>query len=163
DPAADIGDIYAWMSPDGRRLNLVMTIVGRRFSDRLQYVFHVDSGPCFGETTATTSIVCRFDAAGAVDCRAGAADSARGDAGAAAGPARRAGGRAGNPRRFRRVGRPSGRPFLQHGEGGAGGAGDGNRRAARRGSPRCLRMPGLRSGDGADDPRSPATLRGWAG
>src|SRR5262249_29856862 len=85
DPAADIGDIYAGMSPDGGGLNLIMPMVGRKSSDRLQYVFHIDSGPCFGETTATTSIVCRFDAAGAVDCRAGDADSARGDAGVTAG------------------------------------------------------------------------------
>ena len=44
DPAADIGDIFAWTSSDGKRLNLVMDIVAHQFSDRLQYVFHVDSG-----------------------------------------------------------------------------------------------------------------------
>jgi len=27
DPAADIGDLYAWTADDGRRLNLVMDIV----------------------------------------------------------------------------------------------------------------------------------------
>jgi len=80
DPAADIGDLYAWTSPDGRRLNLVMNIVGGRFSDQLQYVFHVDSGKHFGKTTATTSIVCRFDAASIVECRAGDVDDASGDA-----------------------------------------------------------------------------------
>jgi len=80
DPAADIGDLFAWTSPDGRRLNLVMTIVAHRFSDRLQYVFHVGSGARFGETTATTSIVCRFDAANAAECWAGDADYVRGDA-----------------------------------------------------------------------------------
>ena len=36
DPAADIGDLYAWMSPDGRRLNLALDIVGKRFSDQVQ-------------------------------------------------------------------------------------------------------------------------------
>jgi hypothetical protein len=80
DPSADIGDLFAWTSSDGRRLNLIMTIVGHRFSDRLQYVFHVDSGARFGETTATTSIMCRFDAANAVECWAGDADYVRGDA-----------------------------------------------------------------------------------
>jgi len=80
DPAADIGDVFAWMSSDGRRLNLAMTIVAHRFSDRLQYVFHIDSGARFGETTATTSIVCRFDAANAAECWAGDADYVRGDA-----------------------------------------------------------------------------------
>lgn len=85
DPAADIGDLYAWMSPDGKRLNLIMNVVGSRFSDRLQYVFHVDSGPRHGEATATTSIVCTFDAAGAAACWAGNADHARGDASGPAG------------------------------------------------------------------------------
>jgi hypothetical protein len=80
DPRADIGDVYAWTSPNGRQLNLVMTIVGHTFSDKLQYVFHVDSGTQFGNTTATTSVVCRFAAANDVDCRAGDTDSARGDA-----------------------------------------------------------------------------------
>ncbi|HEX6396638.1 MAG TPA: hypothetical protein VFZ95_04385, partial [Steroidobacteraceae bacterium] len=36
DPAADIGDLYAWMSPDHQRLNLVMTIVGKKFSDHVR-------------------------------------------------------------------------------------------------------------------------------
>jgi Domain of unknown function (DUF4331) len=81
DPAADIGDLYAWTSADGKRLNLVMDIVGRKFSDRVQYVFHVDSGPRFGKTTATTTILCRFDVANAVECWLGAADYVRGDAG----------------------------------------------------------------------------------
>jgi len=80
DPAADIGDLFAWTSSDGRRLNLVMTIVAHRFSDRLQYVFHIDSGRKLGKTTASTSIVCLFDAANQVECWAGDADYARGDA-----------------------------------------------------------------------------------
>ena len=85
DPSADIADLFAWMSPDGRRVNLVMTLVGHRFSDRLQYVFHVDSGARFGETTASTSIVCRFDAAGVAECWAGDDDYGHGDAGQPAG------------------------------------------------------------------------------
>jgi hypothetical protein len=84
DPAADIGDLYAWMSGDGRRLELVMTIVGGRFSDRLQYTFTVDSGRAVGETRATTTIACVFDAAQQIDCRAGA-DHVGGDASHAAG------------------------------------------------------------------------------
>jgi hypothetical protein len=80
DPRADIGDVYAWTSPNGRQLNLVMSIVGHTFSDKLQYSFHVDSGKRFGRTIVTTSIVCRFPAANAVECRAGDADSARGEA-----------------------------------------------------------------------------------
>ncbi|MGA7080667.1 MAG: DUF4331 family protein [Terriglobales bacterium] len=80
DPAADIGDIFAWTSSDGRRLNLVMDIVAHQFSDRLQYVFHIDSGERFGKTTATTLIVCRFDVANAVECWVGDSDYVRGDA-----------------------------------------------------------------------------------
>lgn len=77
DPAADIGDLYAWMSPDGRRLNLVMDVVGKRFSDRIAYVFHVDSGRRFGKAATTTTIDCRFDAAGLARCEA-AGDRASG-------------------------------------------------------------------------------------
>jgi hypothetical protein len=85
DPRADIGDVYAWMSPDSRQLNLVMTIVGHTFSDKLQYVFHVDSGTRFGATSATTSIVCRFPAGKELECQAGNADYARGNASTPAG------------------------------------------------------------------------------
>lgn len=85
DPAADIGDLYAWISSDGRRLNLIMTIVGARFSDRLQYVFHIDSGKEFGKTTSSSSIVCRFDTSGTAQCQAGDADFVRGDASVTAG------------------------------------------------------------------------------
>jgi hypothetical protein len=80
DPAADIGDLYAWTSSDGKRLNLVMDIVAHQFSNRLQYVFHVDSGQQFGKTTASTTIVCRFDVANNVECWAGSRDYVRGDA-----------------------------------------------------------------------------------
>jgi len=79
-PQADIGDVFAWVSPDGRQLNLVMDIVGKSFSDKIQYVFHIDSGKAYGNTTATTSIVCRFPDATTADCRVGDIDYARGDA-----------------------------------------------------------------------------------
>jgi hypothetical protein len=80
DPSADIGDLFAWVAEDGKRLNLVMDIVGRRFSDRIQYVFHVDSGSTYGKTAATTAVLCRFDAGAQVECWAGDVDYARGDA-----------------------------------------------------------------------------------
>ncbi|HMA50096.1 MAG TPA: hypothetical protein VKP60_10105, partial [Magnetospirillaceae bacterium] len=67
-PSADIGDLYGWMSPDGKSLNLVMDIVGRSFSDRLDYVFHIDSGPRFGETPASLTITCRFPDGVSPDC-----------------------------------------------------------------------------------------------
>src|ERR1700733_13198923 len=85
DPAADIGDIFAWTSSDGRRLNLVMDIVAHQFSDRLEYVFQIQSGERFGKTTASRLIVCRFDAAQTAECWVGDADYVRGNATAPAG------------------------------------------------------------------------------
>jgi hypothetical protein len=78
DPRADIGDIFAWTSPDKRELNLVMAIVGHGFSKDLAYVFHVDSGARLGKTIATTTISCRF-AGAEVRCEAGG-DEVQGDA-----------------------------------------------------------------------------------
>lgn len=80
DPRADIGDLYAWMQPDGRRLNLVMTVVGHSFSDRLRYVFRVDSARRFGGADASLEIVCRFPAVDRAECVAEGVDAARGDA-----------------------------------------------------------------------------------
>jgi hypothetical protein len=79
-PQADIGDLFAWTSYNARQLNLVMTIVGHSFSDRIQYTFHVDSGRKLGETIETTLIVCRFPKPGLTECNVDAADSASGDA-----------------------------------------------------------------------------------
>jgi len=78
-PQADIGDVYAWISPEGRQLNLAMTIQGHTFSDKVQYALHIDSGKVFGHTSASTTIVCHFAAANAVNCKVGNADSASGD------------------------------------------------------------------------------------
>jgi hypothetical protein len=85
DPAADIGDIFAWTSADGKRLNLVMDIVAHQFSNRLQYVFHVDSGKRFGHTTGSVLIVCQFDVGNNVECWVGHADYVRGNASSPAG------------------------------------------------------------------------------
>jgi hypothetical protein len=78
-PASDIADVYAWTSPDGRRLNLAMTVQGHAFSDRIDYALHVDSGRAFGRTTASTRISCHFASGAAVRCELGDADSAAGD------------------------------------------------------------------------------------
>src|SRR5258708_18538611 len=78
-PQADIGDVYAWMSPEGRQLNLAMTIQGHTFSDKAQYALHVDSGNVFGHTSASTPIVCHFAAATAINCKIGNTDSASRD------------------------------------------------------------------------------------
>lgn len=80
DPAADIGDLYAWMSPDGQRLNLVMTIVGKKFSDHVRYAFRLDSGRALGKTSATSTIECDFISAVTPECRLDQLDRARGNA-----------------------------------------------------------------------------------
>jgi len=79
DPAADIGDLYAWTSSDGRRLNLALDIVGKRFSDQVQYVVQVDSGAAFGHTTASMRIACQFEVDGIATCWAGTQDRLHGD------------------------------------------------------------------------------------
>src|ERR1700733_11494512 len=78
-PQADIADVYAWTSQDGKQLNLIMTIQGHNFSPKIDYSFHIDSGRRFGRTTHSTEIVCRFAAPDAATCRTGGADSASGD------------------------------------------------------------------------------------
>jgi Domain of unknown function (DUF4331) len=69
-PRADIGDLYAWTSADGKQLNLVMTLVGQSFSDVVEYAFHIDSGKRMGATTNTTTIRCKFSDEQRAACRA---------------------------------------------------------------------------------------------
>ena len=85
DPRADIGDLYAWMAPDGRHLNVVMTIVGHTFSDKIAYVFHIDSGSKFGRSTSTVNLTCRFASATSATCALGNEDRLDGDASSTAG------------------------------------------------------------------------------
>jgi hypothetical protein len=68
-PRADIGDLYAWTSADGKQLNLVMTLVGQSFSDVVEYAFHIDSGKTMGATTNTTTIRCKFSDQQQAACR----------------------------------------------------------------------------------------------
>ena len=68
-PRADIGDLYAWTSADGKQLNLVMTLVGQSFSDVVEYAFHIDSGKTMGATTSTTTIRCKFSDEQQAACR----------------------------------------------------------------------------------------------
>jgi hypothetical protein len=77
-PRQQRSDVFAWPSSDGRQLNLVMTIVGHSFSDRLQYVFHVESGKQFGRTTDSVTAICRFPAADAISCEIKGIDIATG-------------------------------------------------------------------------------------
>ena len=83
DPAADITDVFAWTSPDARRVNLVMDVVRNatstsRFSDGVQYVFHTTSRTAFGaEPSKEVDVVCVFNRAQRIRCWAGQDEHAR--------------------------------------------------------------------------------------
>lgn len=78
-PQVDVSDVYAWTAADGRHLNLVMTLLGHTFSNKIQYVLHIDSGKVFGNTLASTTIACSFTSAENVSCKLGDVDSASGN------------------------------------------------------------------------------------
>jgi hypothetical protein len=69
DPAADITDVFAWMSSDGSKVNLVMDVfpvatTTSRFSNAIQYAFHLTSKASLLASTGTaTNVICTFDAA----------------------------------------------------------------------------------------------------
>lgn len=70
DSAADITDVYSWMSADGGKVYLVLDVQGAnlgptastKFSDAVQYVFHLGSGATMaGATGNPETIICKFD------------------------------------------------------------------------------------------------------
>jgi len=77
DPSTDINDVFAWTSPDGTKLNLVMDVfpaatTGAKFSNVAQYVFHTTSSPGYGMPAgASEDILCTFDTAQMVSCWGG--------------------------------------------------------------------------------------------
>jgi hypothetical protein len=76
EPTADITDLYAWMSSDLTKLNLVMNVNGdagpnTAFSDAVTYVFSVSSSPAYGQPQESTSVICRFPDSRNVECWAG--------------------------------------------------------------------------------------------
>jgi Domain of unknown function (DUF4331) len=105
--AADINDVYTFM--DGNNYVLAMTVfpfadATAKFSDKVQYVFHTESGAEFGKTTSKTDIICTFTAAQVASCWVGSAgEYVTGDASAATGLASKSGktkvfaGRRGDP------------------------------------------------------------------
>ncbi|MDB4962271.1 MAG: hypothetical protein JWP01_2270 [Myxococcales bacterium] len=76
----DINDVYAWMSTDGSKVNLVMTVSpadpgGRDFGPGVQYVFHVTSKTGLPEDVVarpangvTTKVICTFASATRAQC-----------------------------------------------------------------------------------------------
>lgn len=73
DPTADITDIYAWMSPDSSKVNLIMNVfpdasATATFGEDVQYVFHLNSMSAYGMTATETMILCTFDSSQDVSC-----------------------------------------------------------------------------------------------
>lgn len=76
DPTADISDVFAWMSADASRLNLVANVfyqAGRAaaFSPAVQYAFHVESGGEYGAVSDEQVVLCQFYEAELIECWAG--------------------------------------------------------------------------------------------
>ena len=68
DPAADLADVYAWMTADTEQVNLALTIPAALFSDAVHYVFEVESSEALGESGVLTRVICSFDDAQTVQC-----------------------------------------------------------------------------------------------
>jgi len=90
EPAADITDLFVWMSSDTTKLNLVMNVSpfatsDSAFSSAVQYVFHVNSSPGYGMAQTETLIVCQFLASQQIECWAGDGGYVAGDASDTAG------------------------------------------------------------------------------
>lgn len=88
-PMADITDIYAWMSTDGSKVNLVMDVSpadpgtgsgARHFDNTVQYVFHVNSVTEVGAPNPTeTKVICTFASDTSIQCWVGDKDYVKGD------------------------------------------------------------------------------------
>jgi hypothetical protein len=89
--AADITDVYAWMSSDKSKLNLVLDVsplaaTTSKFSNQVQYVFHLGAGPSFGMPPAQlTNIICTFATDQTASCWVGTSEYVHGDASATTG------------------------------------------------------------------------------
>ncbi len=78
DPSTDINDVYAWMSSDGSKVYLAMTVfpaanaTTSKFSTAALYVFHTASRATFGTGMATTvDVTCSFDYNQRISCWVG--------------------------------------------------------------------------------------------
>jgi hypothetical protein len=76
-PAADITDVFAWMSTDHSKMYLVMDLfpaatAASKFDTNVLYTFHTTSKASILATTGTPlDIICKFDASQAISCWAG--------------------------------------------------------------------------------------------
>jgi hypothetical protein len=90
DPAGDITDVYAWMSSDKSKVNLVMDVypnapAGSVMSDQVLYVFHLSSAAGYGMAATEMKIICGFDTTQKITCWVGNSEVVTGNASAAAG------------------------------------------------------------------------------
>lgn len=90
DPTADLTDLYAWMSADASKVNLVMNVhpfagQSAKFSTAVDYVFHVNSSSAYGMAQTEAQIICRFYKIHHVECWGPGAEYAAGKADAAGG------------------------------------------------------------------------------
>jgi hypothetical protein len=65
EPAADINDVFAWMSADATHVNLAMSVfpgatAASKFSDAVKYVFHTSSLSMFLGPSVARDIICTF-------------------------------------------------------------------------------------------------------
>ena len=89
-PMADINDVYAWMTTDGTKVNLAMSISPadpgtmampstRTFGPSILYVFHVTSTPGIGMAGTTQNVICQFQSDTDAQCWVGTTDYVKGD------------------------------------------------------------------------------------
>jgi hypothetical protein len=83
DPTADITDVYAWMSADDSKLNVILNVYPNapttaKFSDTVLYTMHVGSRATFGGPgdAMDTDVRCTFDSTQKVSCWVGDEDPA---------------------------------------------------------------------------------------
>lgn len=90
DLTADITDLFAWMSSDGTKVNLVLDVLpfatpSDNFSSTVQYVVHTESRATATAAGTPVDIICTFDVNQVISCWLGATDYVTGDASNAAG------------------------------------------------------------------------------
>ncbi len=88
--AADINDVYVWMTPDEADVILAMTVQpfaaeNATFSPNVQYVFHVTSQEMYGVASENTDVICEFASATSAQCWVGDEAYLGGDPSAEAG------------------------------------------------------------------------------
>lgn len=82
EPAADINDVYAWAESD--KVIIAMTVfpiatAESKFSDAIQYAFHVESSSGYAMAGSSKDVICTFDAAQKIQCWVGDPGAAKAD------------------------------------------------------------------------------------